>query len=320
MALPTIRGNIQPQLQRYTGRYSPTSGWAYDQEFRGLDEVQMQQLAYQYANSGCEYELTFQYGIATLRTVDNRGNITIDTWEIVVNEQLTSWLYNPKLQAQLYALAAAYIATPSPKAKPPYPGYTPTPDTLDNTVTTFVSKLAKGIDNKQQPFHPVSAVGTTPPVDTGIGDGVFSIGNFFDGFFAWSNVSSDIYLPIFRAYQQALTGKDSFFDDQFVLRHTTNASNRGYFNVADTNVQKIYTQSQFYNEITNSNYWLFPAPNEIIGALTNIFVGLGTAKANYLNGALKGASDRVTAANNRVNIVTEYKLDNLSTDKYALAS
>ncbi|MEI6195262.1 MAG: hypothetical protein WCS42_13125, partial [Verrucomicrobiota bacterium] len=61
-------------------------------------------------------------------------------------------------------------------------------------------------------------------------------------------------------------------------------------------------------------------PNEIIGALNVIFNGIGSPPANYLQGALKGGSSRVTAANNRINIVTEYKLFNWSTDDYQLAT
>ena len=117
-----------------------------------------------------------------------------------------------------------------------------------------------------------------------------------------------------------MAGQDTFFADQYTLKHTTNASNRGYFNVADVNVNAIYTQAQFYSEITNSSYWIFPAPNEIIGALNTIFGNLYPVPANYLPGALKGGSSRVTTARNRVNITTEYKIFNWSPDVYSLAT
>jgi hypothetical protein len=68
---------------------------------------------------------------------------------------------------------------------------------------------------------------------------------------------------------------------------------------------------------------VFPCPLEIIGALDQIFIDLpaivGPQAAYYIPGALKGASSRVTAANIRVNIVTEYKLANWNTDLYYYA-
>ena len=71
-----------------------------------------------------------------------------------------------------------------------------------------------------------------------------------------------------RLYDKTKNGDEAtFLTDRYSLRHTTTASNRGYFNVADANVNRIYTQSQFYSEIENSNFWFFPAPQEIIGAL-----------------------------------------------------
>jgi len=299
--LPTQRGLGTAYCQRQTGRFSPTNGWTFDQDFRGLSLPVMQNLANQYGNAGIEFELTYQNGIATLRTQDTTGNVTIDVWEINANQVTVNWLKNPLLLANLYAVAAAYTGSSDQNV-------------LDWNVTRFCGLMAAGIENNQSPFD------TTKPATIADATGVFSSKNFFDGTFSFGSISSTVYLPIFRAYQRAQAGQDVFFADQYTLRHTTNASNRGYYNVADSNVNAIYTQAQFITEITNSGFWIFPAPNEIIGALNSIFTGLGTAPTNYLKGALKGGSSRVTAANNRVNIVTEYKLFNWSTDDYPLAT
>jgi hypothetical protein len=303
---PTQRGLSTAYCQRQTGRWSPVNGWTFDQEFRGLSLPVMQNLANLYGNAGIEYELTYQNGIATLRTQDTTGNVTIDVWEINANQMTVSWLKNPLLNAHLTTIAEAWKSTTDQNV-------------IDDAVAFMVSVLQSGIDQNwpatTQPYT------VTLPPNTGITEGVFAPTRFFGKTgFNWSSISSSDYWPLQRAYLRALAGQDAFYSDQYTLRHTTNASNRGYYNVADSNVNAIYTQAQFFSEITNGNYWIFPAPNEIIGALNSIFTGLGTAPANYLKGALKGGSSRVTAANNRVNIVTEYKLFYWSTDDYPLAT
>jgi hypothetical protein len=257
------RGDTSPQLQKFTGRYSPTSGWSYDQEFSGLDPIQMQTLADIYRAVGCEYDLSYGDGKATLRTVDNRGNITIDTWEIGVNHTSKSSLQNPN-----NGVALAY-----------------------QEIIARALKDGEGLDAAVQ------------ALDDDMGGDVYP-----------EDIKTDP--ASMRLWKRMLNGQDTYNFDQYVLRHTTNASNRGYYNVADANVNKIYTYSQFLNEITNGGYWFFPAPNEILGALSVIFGNLATPKPYFLQGALKSGSPRSTAANNRINIVTEYAIDVWSSDEY----
>lgn len=300
------RGSNAPWLNSFSGKYSPTSGWSFNQKFSGLSFVQMQNLAYLYSQSGCSYTISYENGKATLETEDNRGNVTIDTWEIGINRVNKGWLQNPKLITLLKSIAGTYTGSSDT-------------DVINYNVLRFQNILGKGIENNQQPFA-VPNPDVTPPQDPGTIDCVFSYQNFFnkaDPTFTFANISPAIYLPLFRMYQMALRGQDSFLFDQYCLRHTTNASNRGYYNVADTNVNYIYTYSHFISEITNSGYWIFPAPAEILGALSVIFSSFPTAEANFMQGALKGGSPRQTTANNRVNIETEYALDIWSTDFYS---
>lgn len=58
--------------------------------------------------------------------------------------------------------------------------------------------------------------------------------------------------------------------------------------------------------------------NVTVDALNVIFANTGFPSTYYIKGALKGGSSRVTAARNRVNIVTDYSIGNISTDRYAL--
>ncbi len=271
---PVQRGFNSPQCQRQTGRWSPTTGWTFDQEFRGLSTTQMNNLATQFGAAGIEYELTTQNGIATMRTVDTTGNVTIDTWEINASQTSTSIFKNPLIMAalgsnDLAVLASAYL----------------TGHTADAELQTVVNTL-----NADSPPTPLAK----PDV-------------------SGSNATARVWSMIKNSDDM------TYYADIYSLRHTTNASNRGYYNVADTNVNCLYTQAQLLSEIGNSSYWIFPAPAEIVGAINSIFSQIGTTPANFLKSALKGGSSRVTAANNRVNITTEYKLYNWSTDLYASA-
>src|ERR1035437_362350 len=89
------RGSSAPFLNSFSGKYSPTSGWSFNQKFAGLSYWQMQNLAYLYSQSGCSYTISYENGKATLETEDNRGNVTIDTWEIGVNRTTRGLLQNP---------------------------------------------------------------------------------------------------------------------------------------------------------------------------------------------------------------------------------
>lgn len=234
----------------------------------------MQNLANDFGSNGIEYEITYQNGIATMRTVDTTGNVTIDVWEITVSRKSSSVFASPVVKANVsdndwHVLAYMYVK-----------------EIIDPT------EAVKQLNN------------TTPKPTT-------------------AYTVPDIITPSAtqRLFSKTMTANDSdaFFQDEYSLRHTTNASNRGYYNVANINVNCIYTQAQFYSEITNGNYWIFPAPVEILGDLSSIFNSLGTAPANFINGALKGGSSRVTTANNRVNIITEYLIATIDTDNYLLA-
>lgn len=94
---------------------------------------------------------------------------------------------------------------------------------------------------------------------------------------------------------------------QYVLRHTTNVSNRYAANVADTNIERVYTTDQLLTEAQSANFWSFPLPGRMGYKISNI--GAPTARTGYLWGWRKLASTETTSANNRVEITTEYWLE-----------
>lgn len=114
-------------------------------------------------------------------------------------------------------------------------------------------------------------------------------------------------------------GFTSYAVSRFVLRHTTNVSNRYASNVADGNVERIYTTAQLVSEISNGGFWLFPCPGRLIAKINGIEnQNLGEG---FTWGWRKLASTETTAAGNRIDISTEYWLGSWNTNLlYGLAT
>lgn len=131
--------------------------------------------------------------------------------------------------------------------------------------------------------------------------------------------SPTINEPAARLMERMKKGSTEFTRSTYILRHTTNASQAYLSNVADFNVDKIYTTAQLLTETLNGTYWLLPLPGEIEYAIRNTIVFPYT-RANYMNGWLKRGPSRVTAANFRIEISTEYWAGQISTDEYDFAA
>jgi hypothetical protein len=92
---------------------------------------------------------------------------------------------------------------------------------------------------------------------------------------------------------------------QHVLRHTTNVSANYTSNVADSNIDAIYTNALLNNEIGSSAYWTYPAPARIQSIVSAR--ATGTTDGGALRwGWRKLPSNETTAAHNRIDITTEY--------------
>ena len=128
----------------------------------------------------------------------------------------------------------------------------------------------------------------------------------------YTNPQATVIAKFFSLNQRGTT---DFVQAQYVLRHTTNVSNRSTANVADFGVDQIYNPAQLVAEISNGTLWDFPAPTYITYRVANI--PAGPTIADYLWGWLKHGSTSTTEANNRVAINTEYVLANWSTVLYS---
>ncbi len=137
---------------------------------------------------------------------------------------------------------------------------------------------------------------------------------------AFPDDPSDILFPVRGTliesyYEMYQGGQTEYQHAQYVLRHTTNVANRWPRNIADIGVDNIYTTAELLSETQNSGLWVFPLPYPMAFEIANILPA--PAVDGYLWGWLKTAPTKTTAANNRMDITTEYILEQWPTSVYA---
>ncbi len=115
-----------------------------------------------------------------------------------------------------------------------------------------------------------------------------------------------------------IKGQDHFAFSQYVVKHTTSVSNAASGNVSDNNVECIYTTGQLLGEVSSSSSWRYPMPGRLQTKISNI--GVPSFKGGYVWGWRKLPSTETTGANFRIEISTEYWLDQWSTFYYGLAA
>jgi hypothetical protein len=265
----TYRGSPEPHLQRYSESWSPATGCVKEAEYRGMSEERARAYLNYFTVNGFQSQLTIAHGICTLVATDTLGEVTIDNWEIGVNQTSASSFFNPRNIAAVGADSLEILAYAE-----------------KNGGTLEAAKVKVNTDRTSLGLPAITYTNSAAMV---------------------------------RMRLRLLKGSDSFFYDQYLLRHTTNVSNRYRVNVSDINKGCIYTLAQLQSETMNANSWIYPLPGRLNYKLINATNALEAGPANTLKGWLKGASPESTAANNRVNIVTEYKLANCDTDEYGVA-
>jgi len=107
-------------------------------------------------------------------------------------------------------------------------------------------------------------------------------------------------------FRLMIHGVTSYALGQYVLRHTTNVNNSYDRNVADLNVERVYTTPQLVAEITDGSSWAFPCPGRLVHKIQDMEIQNTDPDVTW--GWRKLPSTEVTAANNRIDISTEYWL------------
>lgn len=128
----------------------------------------------------------------------------------------------------------------------------------------------------------------------------------------WIDISGNASAVLL--FNMLVRGTTHYALGQYVLRHTTSVSQGYAANISDLNVEKTYTTTQLLAEVTNGALWIYPLPPRLVYKLQNI--AAPAARTNYLWGWRKLPSTEVTAAGNRIEISTEYWLEQWHTTLY----
>jgi len=108
-------------------------------------------------------------------------------------------------------------------------------------------------------------------------------------------------------YNMLVRGVSSYQVGGYVLKHTTNVAGSYASNIADVNVEKVYSIPALVREITDQTLWAKPCPPRLVYKIENLDVQIHT-NDDVLWGWRKLPSQETMSANNRIDISTEYWL------------
>lgn len=134
----------------------------------------------------------------------------------------------------------------------------------------------------------------------------------------FGSVTAEEWDEIAEAFEHAQRQQDHFPVSQYVLRHVTNAPAAYDANIAEVNVERLYTTKQLIAEVTNPVLWENPLPGRLKWKIEHIQAP--PERAGFLWSWRKLASAESTAANGRIEISTEYWLEQWSIWLYDLAT
>lgn len=297
MAIPTQRGNDGPQLQYETYTYDWHRGGTYSQEWRGLNSSKMiakwlgnvykaQRATMKIGQSMAELQLEWS-GDTTGSGASNSLAVTIDRWEVPEPTTSKDVFTHPYFLAIWSAQGASY-------------------GQMMNIVCTIrrygeSSKSAgQSLANENDMLNTLSSymasIGLSMPVN------------------------NEPWLYYYRLY---VNGQDHYQTSLYALKHTTNVPNYWDLNVSDIFPNCIYSNPRFLAEVTDPTAWLLPLPGRLQYKLALAYSNLiavspvpGNITGQFQVGWLKSASSEATTGRGRIEIQTNYVLDQWSNTLY----
>lgn len=121
-----------------------------------------------------------------------------------------------------------------------------------------------------------------------------------------------------RLFDLIIRDQTSYLTGQYVLRHTTNCSASYGGNISDSNVFKIYTTAQLLSEVQDATLWIQPMAGRLVTKIGAI--PAPDDRTGYQWGWLKKPSTEALTPDNRIEITTEYWLEQWSTYLYAVVT
>lgn len=306
MAVAIFRGRSDPIFQKWEIEFSPRNGGTTKFWYQGIDPNQMGALAQVAVEAGYSGTLSYQNSVATM-TVQASNTATVpgftspardivDKWEIAVDQEKPDLFENSNFLGLFTGLDAAYGVP------------------ISQQVAHVIRQVAGG-DGPTWP-NLVTVLNGTPASDASgnpimAGAATVFLGAIIGAF--------SLFQAVKYFADDFLRGRTSFLNGKNLLRHTTSAPNTYSANVADFNVQKIYSISQLLTETQNGALWILPLPGYLAYKILTYPVPF-PMPPNYVWGALKMRSGATTVARDRVEIVTEYLIDACPKHTYGLIS
>ena len=311
--IATNRGYFSPLQQWYETNFDPTSGYTNRVEYKSLDWPAAQALANYFTALGISANLKNEHGMSTLTISDATGNYVIAKWELTVDREQPDMFENP-----LFLNLMNSAATPQTAIAMLRGALKNTGDMFDAIIDAGWFALVRTLTPQQNIDATTGAVTAGTPIpNVAAGKFLNALGvGFYGTFTSDGNFTSANMVKLrqyFDAYQLGVT---NFMRGKYKLRHTSNIPARWNVSVADFNVEKIYTISQLIAECTDSGF-IYPLPNYLSYKILNFEPdAVAPWTPYYIWGALKEKSDAQTAVNNRIELVTEYLIDNINTNLY----
>jgi hypothetical protein len=294
MGTPILRGSSDVKLQKQVFSWDATRGGDYSEIWQALDPSKAAAFYNGKVYTTRSAQMTITNGTAELElkwgaAADGGGpgapngiEVTTDRWECPQPTAQKPVFEHPQFLAYLNDLLAAQ-------------GLASTDEIVAEAIANWRKAAAAG--QKFAEFQPA-----------------------WDTFLV-SNPAAAGYMA--RCYRLVTNDQTHYQASLYSLRHTTNAPNYWSLNRADVDVNRIYTPAQFMAEVTDGSLWYFPLPGrlqfKLAAAVSNLIATI-PARTNYLIGWLKDASAETSIHGGRIEIQTEYKLDQWSTDLYAAAT
>lgn len=282
----TIVGSPYPILQRTERDFDPTRGFIIREHWEGTSQTLMEALQNDYVNAGIACKIIYELGKGVLQVNDSTQEYTLDYWEMPNNDEVLDPFLNPNIVAEINTTANPDATIAAIR------------DGLASNEPSFIaatdSAPASGLFSKL----PCSAIRAGLPNGTGIPSGTFGYTQ--------------------RTYYNVLLGLTGYKDAAdglgYVLRHSTNVSNKYQTNIADFGTGQIYSVPQLLSEISDNGLWINPCPEPFQYLIAHILPPI--SRPGWQIGWFKDRSTRSTAANNRINITTEYVYGQFDSDLY----
>ncbi len=298
-------------------RWSPTTGGESEIRSAGFDPNAMLALAGQQAALGISCELSFSHNMAELvlrtsnPTYQGFGNVfnTIsDKWEIATDDERPSLFENPSYLSIFDTANALYgVSVDSQFAQI----IKQNAESGSNTWYSF-SQLMSGTNLTSPDGLPYL---TNPSDDTTTVSLYHIFTNYLESPAFQDTLSGELGLKFFA--EEYFRGRTNYLHSKYTLKHTTLAPDTYSSNVAEFNIEQIYSIAQLLTEVQSNTLWILPLPGYLAYKILNYPVPIGMP-SNYTWGALKMRSNAVTAARGRIEMTQSYLIDAVAVPTYGV--